>query len=77
MKKSLEIIKEELKKAGIEVAEEVAEKVVATVFEKALPRIAVEEDNAAVKSVAGVVLLAYPAVKPAIEKATDFNRDGQ
>lgn len=77
MKKSLEIIKEELKAAGIEIAEEAAEKVIAVVFEKALPRIAVEEENAAVKSVAMVLGMAYPAVKPALEKATDFNRDGQ
>jgi hypothetical protein len=77
MKKTVEILKEELKKEGVEVAEEVLEKTVKVVFEKVLPRVAVEEENAAAKSVAGVALMIYPALKPVIEKATDLNRDGQ
>lgn len=77
MKKTVEILKEELKKEGIEVAEEVLEKTVKCVFEKVLPRIAIEEDNVAAKSVAGVALMVYPALKPVIEKATDLNHDGQ
>lgn len=75
--KAIKIIGEELKAAGVEVAEEVLEKVVSTVFEKALPRILVEEENPAIKSVAGVLAMVYPTLKPAIEKATDLNRDGQ
>lgn len=75
--KAVEILKEELKSAGVEVAEEVLEKVSTVLFEKALPRIVVEEENGAVKAVAGVLAMAYPALKPALEKATDLNRDGQ
>lgn len=77
MSKSLEILKEELKEAGVEIAEEILEKTVHVLFEKALPRIAVEEESAVIKSVAGVALLAYPALKPAIDKATDLNHDGK
>jgi hypothetical protein len=75
--KALEIIKEEYKKEFPGIAEETVEASVKVLFEKALPRIAVEEENAAVKSVAGVALMAYPALKPAIDKVTDLNHDGQ
>lgn len=75
--KSVQILKEELKAAGVEATEEVLEKAVKAIFEKALPRIVIEEDNTAVKSVAGVLAMVYPTLKPAIEKATDLNRDGQ
>lgn len=79
MKKSvaLKIIGEEFKKGGIDMAEEVLEKAVSIMFEKALPRIAVEDENVAVKSVAGVAIMAYPALKPAVDKMTDLNHDGQ
>lgn len=75
--KTFDIIKEELKASGVEIAEEVAEKAIKAIFEKALPRIAAEEENSAVKAVAGVLAMAYPAIKPSLEKMTDFNRDGQ
>lgn len=74
--KTLEIMKEEFKASGVEVAEEVLEKAVSVLFEKVLPRVVAEEENAAVKSVAGVLALVYPTVKPVIAKATDLNRDG-
>lgn len=74
---ALKIVGEEFKKAGIDMAEEVLEKAVEVLFEKALPRVAVEDDNAIAKSLSGVVMLAYPALKPAIAKATDINHDGQ
>lgn len=76
MKKELEILKEEFKAAGIEMAEEVLEKAVEIFFEKALLRISIESENAAIKSVCSVVSMIYPMVKPAIEKATDLNKDG-
>lgn len=75
--KSVQIMKEEIQKAFPGVAEEVIEKGVAVIFEKALPRIAVEEDNAIVKSVAGVAVMAYPAIKPSLEKLTDLDHDGK
>lgn len=75
--KTVEILKEELKFAGVVVAEEVLEKVVEVIFEKALPRVVLEEENAALKSVAGVLAMIYPTLKPAIQKATDLNRDGE
>jgi hypothetical protein len=75
--KELEIAKEEFKKAGIDVAEEVLESIVHTTCEKVVPRLVLESENPIVKSVAGVVAMAYPAMKPAIDKATDLNHDGQ
>lgn len=75
--KALEIIKDEYKKEFPEMAEEVIEKAVDVLFEKALPRIVVEDENPAVKSVCGVLTMIYPALKPAIDKATDLNHDGK
>lgn len=77
MSKVVSIFAEELKAAGVEIAEEVLEKAVATIFEKALPRVVVEEENAMVKTVAGMLVTAYPAIKPVLDKATDLNKDGQ
>lgn len=75
--KAIEILKEEYKKAGMEIAEEALEKTAEVLFEKVLPRIAIEDENPIVKSISGVVLLAYPALKPALQKATDLNHDGE
>ncbi len=77
MSKIVTILGEELKAAGVEIAEEVIEKAIATIFEKVLPRVIVEEESAMVKTVAGMLVTAYPAIKPAIEKATDLNKDGE
>lgn len=75
--KELEIVKEEFEKAGIDMAEEVLEKAVSTLCEKVVPRLAIESEKPAIKAVAGVVAMAYPTLKPAIEKATDLNHDGK
>ena len=50
--KTKDIVIEEFKKAGLEVAEEAVEVVIKTVFEKVLPRLALEAEEATVKSVA-------------------------
>lgn len=76
MKPELEILKEEFKEAGIEIAEDVLEKAVLIFFEKALPKIAVQSESAAINSICSVVSIIYPIVKPVIEKATDLNKDG-
>lgn len=75
--KSTEIILEELKKEGIVVLEEVAEKAVKVFENKIVPRLALEADEAPVKLIASGIMLVAPALDPAIEKALDFNKDGK
>ena len=74
--KSAQIISEELKAAGLPLAEEVVQQIVDVATKKIIPRLAAEADESAVKAVAGVALLALPALEPAIEKLEDFNKDG-
>ena len=74
--KAVEILKEEFKKAGLAELEAVAEEAIKVVFEKIIPRLAVEADESYVKMAAGVASLASSALESAALKAAD-KIDGQ
>jgi hypothetical protein len=69
--KALEIVVDEFKKEGIELLEENAKTITKILFDKVLPRLAVESEESAVKMVAGVAVLAGPAIKESILKLAD------
>lgn len=72
--KSVEIITEELKKEGIECAEEVAKVVIKTIFEKITPRLATEAEEPTVKAIAGFLLPFVPmGEKALLEMAEKIN----
>jgi hypothetical protein len=75
--KAVEIIVEELKKAGLVMGEVAAHELEKCLFHVIVPRLALEADEAAVKMIAGGALLVIPAIEPAIEKVLDFNKDGK
>lgn len=75
--KTVEIVKEELKKEFPGLAEDVIERGVKVVCEKIAPRLATEAEEPAFKMIGSGLVTVYPLVKPAIEKATDLNHDGQ
>jgi hypothetical protein len=60
---ALQIIGEEFKKAGLELAEKDAEVVIKTIFEKVSPRLAAESDNATVKSIFTALLVFNPMIE--------------
>ena len=69
--KTLEILKDELKKSGLELGEEVVEKVIKITFERIVPRLALEAEETQIKAIAGVMLIAAPAIEQALLKAAD------
>lgn len=69
--KTFDILKEELKKEGLDIAEEVLVKFVNVIDQKILPRIAIEADEPAVKAVAAVAIPVFGALKPALLGAID------
>ena len=69
--KTLEILKDELKKSGLELGEEVVEKVIKITFERIVPRLALEAEENQIKAIAGVMLIASPAIEQALLKAAD------
>lgn len=75
--KFVEILKEEVKKSGLEVGEEVLEAVVAVITDHVIPRAAIEADEAVVKGICIAAIPVLAALKPVIEKATDLNHDGK
>lgn len=75
--KSVDIVKTELAKSGIVLAEELVHGIVDCLVKKILPELALNADESAIKAVAGVACLALPALMPAIEKLEDLNHDGK
>lgn len=69
--KSGAIILEELKKGGLDIAEETAIQVTKIVFEKAIPRLALEAEENVVKSICAVVALAGKPIEEALFKMID------
>lgn len=68
--KAIEILKEEAKKAGKHIEHEVLVDALELV-KASLPRLAVEADEPAIKSVAGIALIVLPAIEPKIQEAID------
>lgn len=75
MSKIIEIIKEEGKKQGMEIAEVAIVKVYG-VLEAVAPRLAIEGEGVE-KVVGGILATAIPVFKSAIEKLADLNHDGK
>jgi len=69
--KALEIVVEEFKKEGIELLEENAKTATKILFEKVIPRLALESDESVVKMIAGVLVLAGPALEGSLLKLAD------
>ena len=69
--KSLEIVKEELKELGLDVAEETVMEVIKAIGKKILPRIAAEEDNAIIKGAMLIAIPAFAAIKPSLIQLAD------
>lgn len=69
--KTLEIVKEEFKKSGLEVAEEVAEKVTCVLFDKVIPRLAVEAEEQGIKSACFFISPIAPVIKSELLKLED------
>lgn len=69
--KTTKILLEELKNGGLDIAEETLMQVTKIIFEKAIPRLAIEAEEPAVKSIAAVLVLAAQPVEQALFKMID------
>jgi len=72
-----QIVMEELKKEGLVIAEENIELALALAFEKIIPRVAAESENATLKMIASGVQLVWPTIKPKVMEVADLNKDGK
>lgn len=72
--KAMEIIKEEAEKKGIEAAEKVLQEAL-ELIEAIAPRLALEAEEQGAKLVGSGLTMILPAVKPALEKLIDLNKD--
>lgn len=74
--KSAEILLKKLKEAGVKDAEKVIVNVYAA-FETTLPEVVGAVDATPVeKSIAAVAIPVFAALKPAVEKIADLDKDG-
>lgn len=75
--KSLKIIVQNAKEAGVEQAE----KAIVAVYgalEKSVPQILVDPETSAIeKTAAGILAPVLTSLKPQVEKLVDFDHDGQ
>lgn len=71
---SVEILKEELEKKGLVAAEQVALKVYEALKASAT-RMSFEADEAAVKSLAPVLVIVLNALEPQVKELIDFNKN--
>ena len=74
--KTKDIIVEELKKAGLNMAEEEAKLAFNALCDGIIPRLAMEADEAMIKSASALLLMALPTFKPVVLEAID-KIDGQ
>lgn len=74
--KSFEIIIEEAKKEGIELAEAAIVKAFG-ILEAAAPRLAIESEDSIGKLAGTVLMVALPPFKLVVEKFADLNKDGK
>ena len=72
--KAMDIIKEEAEKKGIEAAEKVLQEAL-ELIESIAPRLALEAEEQTAKLVGSGLTMILPAVKPALEKLIDLNKD--
>ena len=72
--KAMEINKEEAEKKGIEAAEKVLQEAL-ELIEAIAPRLALEAEEQDAKLVGSGLTMILPAVKPALEKLIDLNKD--
>lgn len=77
MSQAFKIIVKKLEEKGIEGGELVAAKVFEA-LEEAMPAIVVDAETSSIeKTLAGVLAPVIGGLKPAFQKATDFDKDGQ
>lgn len=74
--KTIDILKEEAKKEGLELAEVACQKTI-KVIKSTLARAALEADEEAFKAVAPIGTIVVTALDPMVEKLIDFNHDGK
>lgn len=74
--KAFAIVQEEAKKQGIEAAELVLKQALELV-EAVAPRLAIEAEEPAAKVIGSGLTMILPAVKPALEKLIDLNKDNK
>lgn len=72
--KAVDILKEEAEKKGIEAAEKVLQEAL-ELIEAIAPRLALEAEEQTAKLVGSGLTMILPAVKPALEKLIDLNKD--
>lgn len=73
----VQIVTEELKKEGLLIAEENIELFIGLIFEKIIPRLALESENTTIKMIASGAQLVWPTIKPKITELADLNHDGK
>jgi len=74
--KTVEIVKEEFKKIGLDIAEDAVIAATKVLIEKIVPRLALEADESAIKAVAAVAAPLLVFVEPKILELAD-KIDGQ
>ena len=72
---SVEILKEEFEKAGLVVAEEAAMKALEA-LKSTMARIALEGEEASLKTIAPIATIVLTAIEPQLLKLIDFNKNG-
>jgi len=76
MKPASQIVKEQLKQQGLELAEETVKKVFEVIEAHLIPALAAEAEEANIRSLASILKIVIDPLKPVILKAID-KIDGQ